>query len=206
MNNRFENPPANPQGTSPETIKIEIGKELPKDPEVLRNNIERIAGVANKFFQIEDERKAGRYEPYFDLSPKERPYIREFVPSALPENVEPQLEDLEKAENKFLALSLEVGAQIVEYRPRGGAVREDTDSLKRLFQTLGLAENMRQRLAQERPADADKTIRELLIKSRRKVEGKEISDGEVREFAMAIQKARGRLGKNIQMLERYSGR
>ncbi|MBI4119728.1 MAG: hypothetical protein HY456_02700 [Parcubacteria group bacterium] len=183
MPDQFENPEQklNREGNS------EIKRESPKDPEVLKNEIEKNDKLRNALFDVNTDRDNRRLDPYFNLQPRERPYIKEFLLTHPDFSKEHATEkDLGEAQNKTLALFFETAAQIVERQPKKtGPLREDTESLTKLIQLLSYGEKLRERVMEERPEDAQKIMEDLLTKSRRLPQEK-ISPQALREFSSVI--------------------
>ena len=200
MSNHFEMPS---EQSVPEQERM---PELSQDQELIRADIKRTESQVDALFKISSERESYRYEPYFTLSPQERPYVREFFPRSLPKNISLKPENLWDTQDKTLALFMEASAQISEYQPpRGSGVREDTESLEKLYRILGAGEMLREKLAEERPGDVDKVMREVLVKSGRVKEDK-LTGEDLKQFSSVINSARGRLGRSIEALRSYSGR
>lgn len=194
-------------------------KELPKDPEVLRNEIEQLGKWVDALFKIDTDRSGRRYPltPYFTLQPGKLRYdydIKELYPHEPAEGTELKPEHLREMQNKTLGLLMEVAAQIVEYHaPRVGGATEDTESLRTLLQVLSRGEGLRQKIEESRPEDVREVIQKLLLHrkhspfSERLFTDKEkISDDDIKAFSGVIEAASRRLTKALKALEEYLGR
>lgn len=193
---RFPNPETPPQ-TPPPTEN---------DPEVIKNNLERLQDLSSALFKVSIERDEHRWEPYFALNPKERPYLKELIPTPPALEQKPTAEDLSKAEKDVLGLYIEAAAQIVEYRPRqSGDAREDSESLQTLYQTLGIGEQLRNKMSHDKPKEVEEVVRKVLVASRRLPSDK-VTPEALKRFENVIEQARNRIRRNQEFLRGYTGR
>lgn len=184
-----------PQSTSP--------PQESSEEENLTREAKQAEGISSFLFKIYEKREEQGLDPLFTLSPRERPYLKDFLPFSLPQE-ELKSEEVKNLQNKTVALIFEVATQALEPKPKRDRLKEDTESLMGVWQTLNRGEKFYEEIKQRRPEETQTVLRELLVKRRRK-KG-EPTAYELKEFETNLSRAKNLLRKKIELLQNYFSR
>ncbi len=181
---------------------LEIGKE--QQQEFLQNEIDKNVRTAERLIEIDQERKDHRLNPLFEID-YSRQYIKDLIPHRPPEDQKLTEKDLHRIENQILGLNFEVADQILQPKPKKMAVREDPDSLRKIYAELGRGGQLFTDIQEKRPEDIQTILKHLLVKGRGIPEEK-IKPEQLKQLADSIGNARGSLRRKGEALERYFGK
>lgn len=179
----------------------ESKKEKDSEQELLRNEIDRTAGITRRFMAIDRERQDRRLDPLFGPDYSQQ-YVKDLIPIRHPEDQKLTKEDLRRTENKVLGFTLEVADQILQPKPKKMNVREDPESLKQVYTTLKRGEQLFMDMQEKRPEDIQEILKKILIE-RKGITEEKIKPEQIRQLEGSIGSARGGVGKRIEALERY---
>ena len=179
-------------------------KEPEKDPEqeFLRNRINRVDGIFRVFKYIENEIRRHHLDPLLTIDHSDE-YIKGLIPTDLPENQELNETDLHRAENRNIALAIEIAGQILQHKTEERDVREDPKLLEQLCLTLRKAGLMFMNMQKQRPKEAEDLLKTILVE-RKGITEDSIKPEKIGELAKSISSAHDFIQLKQKILSRYS--
>jgi len=176
-----------------------------KTPEeiLLQAEISRAERIYANLFKINQDRENRNLNQLFNLSPREKPYLKEFIPTKPHEDEKITQEEVEIIQNKTMALIFETALQIKEPKPIPKRVDEDPESLMAIWQVINVGERYSQEIQKARPEAIEKTLTDLLLKSRR-INKEKLSDAEMKKIFDTLPQAKYFLRKKMELLKNYT--
>ncbi len=189
----IETPPSAPspkESKTPEEISLQV-------------EINRAEKIYTNLFKINQDRENRNLNPFFNLSLREKPYLKEFIPTKPPEDKKITQEEVEAIQNKTVALIFETALQIKEPKPIPRRVNEDSESLMAIWQNINVGERYFQKIQKMRPKDVETVLTDLLLRSRRTTKEK-LSDFEIRKLFETLPQVKSFLRKKMELLKNYT--
>jgi len=175
-----------------------------REQEFLRNELNRVAGIAGAILKIDQERKDYRLDPLFELDCSQQ-YFKDFIPTHPSEDQKITKENLRQIENQVLGLVFEVSEQILQPKSKKEGVRENPDSLRHVYTVLGRGEQLFADVQEKRPEDVQTILERILIEGRG-ISKEKINSEQIKQLVASIANARIKLQRLIKSLEGYFGR